>query len=295
MKASHLHTVTGWIADLANLTAGNQPLADAKTKIAGMASVIAEAFPDPRTFSRRSLEEIAAQNTFFPAYGQLKAQLERWWNQNRPAAGPALTAPDENGLEAADRSMLVFWGEYTSGAKVLPEGVTLTGWLSMCRAHRPKAFAQLVRTDPKAADIAVRKRWHIPESGPRHVPTPEEEEAVHQTAQEAVRAIAQAVRPDPVPRATYAAIDAAREQSYAAAERLRAQQARVPVQPLDDALIKARRDADPMVQAARAAREMIDAERAALAGEAQPSPPAPHVAERERQAFPWNDIPKGSA
>jgi hypothetical protein len=87
----NLHNVTGWLSDLANLSAATTPLADAKVKIASMAAALVEEYP-PAAFTRQSLLAVARQCKFFPSYGELCAALTPWWNENRPVL-PALPAP----------------------------------------------------------------------------------------------------------------------------------------------------------------------------------------------------------
>jgi len=293
-SAQHLRVVTGWLSDLANLTAGTAPLADAKTKIGGLASMLADDFPDPRAFSRESVRAVAEESNFFPAYGPLKRLLSAWWDKNRPAAGPALPGPDESNLAGADRSMIVFWSEYVAGTRPLPEGVTLAGWLSMCRRTCPNAYGYLARYDAKAAEITVRRRWTVP-GQPRVQPTPEEEQAVHQLAEAAVQAIAATRQPASPRRMT---IDDAREQSLAAAGAL----AKSTPSDAHQARIKAIRDADPLVARARAQQaEMARSAPPTIDAVAEPSPDSPPSdpppgpgrrskeadEERRRKTFAW--------
>jgi hypothetical protein len=90
---NHLRNITGWLTDLANVTAGTAPLADAKTKIAAMALLLADEFPEAGTFSRRALASIAAECKFFPSYAELRKNLAEWWKANRPER-PALPGPE---------------------------------------------------------------------------------------------------------------------------------------------------------------------------------------------------------
>lgn len=78
-----MNRVVTWLNDLATLTAGTTPLADSKAKVAALASMLASEYP-PEAFSRRSLEHIARQCTFFPSYGELARALSAWWQDNRP-------------------------------------------------------------------------------------------------------------------------------------------------------------------------------------------------------------------
>jgi hypothetical protein len=90
----NLHNVTGWLSDLANLSAGTTPLADAKVKIASLATALVEIYP-PAAFTRQSLLAVAKNCKFFPSFAELCAALTPWWNENRPVL-PALPAPYEH-------------------------------------------------------------------------------------------------------------------------------------------------------------------------------------------------------
>ena len=157
---AHVTEVANWLMDLATLTAGNAPIEELKQKIGGMTALISEDFPDSRCFTRPSLVAIAKQNTFFPTYGVLHKQIEAWWQANKPKRldGPGA---DDDTLSAADRCMVGFWNEYRAGTKKFEagSGVTLASWLSMCRAHCPKAYRYLVERDLYAAAVAVKRGW----------------------------------------------------------------------------------------------------------------------------------------
>lgn len=87
-----LRHVTAWLADLANLTVGNAPLADSKTKIAALASVLADDYP-AAAYNRQSLTHVAGACRFFPSYAEICQHLGGWWMAHRPPqttiAGPA--------------------------------------------------------------------------------------------------------------------------------------------------------------------------------------------------------------
>jgi len=87
-----LHAISGWLYELANLTAGSAPLNDAKAKVASIATALADDFPAD-AFSRQSLIAVARECKFFPSYAELVAVLSPWWREHRPTptaiAGPA--------------------------------------------------------------------------------------------------------------------------------------------------------------------------------------------------------------
>ena len=98
----HLRLVTGWLTDLANVSAGQAPLADAKTKIAAMASLLAEEFP-AGAFTRQSMMAVARACKFFPSYGELCAVLSPWWLERRP---PLLAISRDTSTEQQQRNEL---------------------------------------------------------------------------------------------------------------------------------------------------------------------------------------------
>ncbi|HEY2619633.1 MAG TPA: hypothetical protein VGI78_19990 [Acetobacteraceae bacterium] len=72
----------GWLGDLGKLTAGAAPLADARAKIAALASALAEEF-DASAFNRNSLIFVARQCKFFPSFGEAYQALTEW-RQDHP-------------------------------------------------------------------------------------------------------------------------------------------------------------------------------------------------------------------
>jgi hypothetical protein len=95
----HLRLVTSWLSDLANLTAGTAPLADAKTKITAIASMLAEDFP-AGAFTRQSLNVVARACKFFPSYSELCTTLGAWWIEHRPPPSqPAISQDDKRAKE----------------------------------------------------------------------------------------------------------------------------------------------------------------------------------------------------
>jgi hypothetical protein len=93
-EPARLPQVVAWLSDLANITAGNAPLADSKAKIGTLATMLAAKFPT-EAFGRVSLDYVAQECRFFPAYADLIKHLGIWWRDHRPAeALPGAGAPD---------------------------------------------------------------------------------------------------------------------------------------------------------------------------------------------------------
>lgn len=101
MNRSHLHTVTSWLNDLNDLTAGATKLADSKRRIAALASVLFEEFP-PGAFTRQSLIVVSRAYTFFPSYAEICKELSPWWKDHRPT--PVAIETDQSaGAKQAQR------------------------------------------------------------------------------------------------------------------------------------------------------------------------------------------------
>jgi len=88
MTPERLHHVSAWLNDLATLTAGNAPLADSKTKIAALASTLADEYPEA-AFTKASLVHVARACKFLPSFGEICTALSAWWRENRPAIAAA--------------------------------------------------------------------------------------------------------------------------------------------------------------------------------------------------------------
>lgn len=83
--------VIGWLADLANLTAGVPANVDMRSKFAEMAGVLADALPRS-AFCRESVQAMAEKFPFFPAVARLHIGLAEWVDARRPSL-PMLAPP----------------------------------------------------------------------------------------------------------------------------------------------------------------------------------------------------------
>jgi hypothetical protein len=178
--------VVEWLAKLALRCAPIKSGAeDTELRIRTFAAPLAADLP-AGAFTDASLEAISRKCEFFPGYAQLRKLLDGWWEANKASPLIALSGGIPEGMPAADRSMIIFWREYISGAKPLPTNVSLDTWLSMIRKPTPAAFAFLCNTCTKAASIAVRHNWIRDR---RTTPTADEIEAVHDAVLDAKAAM----------------------------------------------------------------------------------------------------------
>lgn len=83
--------VRKWVIALGVLTAGNMTRAEAEMKLRAYVPLLQDRFP-PAAFTQASLEAVASQCRFFPAYGDVVTYLAAWWFEHRPPL-PQLPPP----------------------------------------------------------------------------------------------------------------------------------------------------------------------------------------------------------
>lgn len=156
---THIRHITGWLSDLANLTAGGSVLlSDIKPRIGGIASMLSDNFP-PEAFTRASLQHVARRCKFFPTYGEACEALTEWRQQNlarRALAPPAdgLTDDDHAWLKAWERYAAGDWGTDSDGNRRTGTEQNLRRRLIRLRDHSDRAFEHLIAKNPRALRIA---------------------------------------------------------------------------------------------------------------------------------------------
>jgi hypothetical protein len=83
--------VRRWLIDLGRLTAARSSHDEAADFIDTSTPMLAMRFPN-EAFNSVSLEAVAAECKYLPAYGELVPLLSAWWRQHRPQH-PALEPP----------------------------------------------------------------------------------------------------------------------------------------------------------------------------------------------------------
>jgi len=83
--------VRRWLVDLSRLTAARLSHDEAVDFAQTFAPMLAMRFPN-EAFNIVSLEAVAAECKYLPAYGELVPKLREWWRQHRPHP-PALPPP----------------------------------------------------------------------------------------------------------------------------------------------------------------------------------------------------------
>jgi hypothetical protein len=89
-----IQAASRWLNDLADLTAGSQPLSEAKTKLAAMTPALAEEF-DASAFNRNSLLFVARRCKFFPSFSEAYEALTEWRHDHpAPSHRSAIAGPE---------------------------------------------------------------------------------------------------------------------------------------------------------------------------------------------------------
>jgi hypothetical protein len=96
--------VARWITRLSAITRQGGGDLDAQT-VRDLAEMLADDFP-AGAFTTESLQAVAREHEWFPAYAVIRAVVGQWWAENRPAV-PAIEGP--GGLAAADRTWVAYW------------------------------------------------------------------------------------------------------------------------------------------------------------------------------------------
>jgi hypothetical protein len=153
--------IGSWLSDLATLTAGSAPVADAKVKIAALAGMLTTEFP-PDAFTRDSLQHVARACTFFPSYAELTRALSGWWREHKSDVQAKI------GTETSEMPLKMrFWIKYwerrkaenfaplrdKTGALIRTD---ITDWRAHCaglvRSQSPEAWAYIRRPVLMAAE-----------------------------------------------------------------------------------------------------------------------------------------------
>lgn len=155
-ERAHLEAILRWLNDLVSLSAGNLPMSEIKPRLAGMAALLADNFPEP-AFCRESLKEVALKCKFFPSYGELYDALAPWWAENQPIKAIPF---DPDGLNEEDKAWVRNWERHAAGdwGKAIPmrPELALANELKRLRKLRERAFAFLIANNEPARIIAQR-------------------------------------------------------------------------------------------------------------------------------------------
>jgi hypothetical protein len=190
-RSDVLH-IKHWLADLANMTAGSAPLADAKPKIDTMAAMIATELP-VEAFTPLSLRAVATDSKFFPSYSDLHRLLSNWWDANRPREVFALPGPDSPALDGTAKALVIAWQrarakDFSELRHVGDLTARMTLVLSAVTRKNDAAFAYVVAHDAEAQRIAMHKGW-LRDASDNRMPTDEQRAMAHDKAQETINAI----------------------------------------------------------------------------------------------------------
>lgn len=138
---THLKHVGAWLNDLATMTAGSMPIAEAKARVASLASMLAEDFP-AEAFNRASLRAVAGENTFFPTYKEIRDGIAACLPKRLPSAGE---------LPPGTQAAITAWSNCGLDDR-LPR-------LRVLRRYQPEAYARLIEQHDGARKIAMAQGW----------------------------------------------------------------------------------------------------------------------------------------
>jgi hypothetical protein len=155
-------------------------------------------------FCDASAEHVGRNESRIPSYASLRKRLELWWQVNQPKTDLTQIGVDDPSLDADDLGWLRNWQRHKDEGFT---GISAATDLRLARQHRPRVFAYLLRTDTRAAEVAVLNHWTLPEQQPRER-SAEEIAHVEAVRDAAIRVIAQANLP---PQAARETIDGVRE------------------------------------------------------------------------------------
>lgn|SRR6185312_9441049 len=99
------HHVASWITRLAQITRQPEPIK--KEALANYVSLLASEFPGA-AFTMQSLNAIAEECEFFPAYAVLRKKIAEWWDNHKPAQ-KAITDDRRADWSEMDHHWLNYW------------------------------------------------------------------------------------------------------------------------------------------------------------------------------------------
>jgi hypothetical protein len=155
MKRATTKEVRTWLlmvmARMPATSVGDEREAEAIVQM--MAPGLRDSYPQA-AFTEASLQSVCADLQWFRE-ADVRERLDRWRKVNLPDAS---TLPDEAAKAPVDedgRNWIARWLRATTDKDAAT-------YLSLIQAHHKPAFAWLLRTDTRAAGIAVRRGWPDP-------------------------------------------------------------------------------------------------------------------------------------
>lgn len=149
--------VEKWLIHLGLRCAPTKGAEDIELRLAEYTLSFARDVPE-RAFCDASLESLARQFEYFPSYAALRKALDKWLDDNKPRelAIASAFAPDSASMPPQDRHQVDAWlraeARGTSDAE-------LSGRLGVVRQVASAGFDWLVRSNPTAGAIALRRGW----------------------------------------------------------------------------------------------------------------------------------------
>ena len=123
LRPAERDTVTRWLLALGPLVAGNMPLEDARTRIAGYVSVIDA---PPMCFTKATLRNAASRFKWFPSVAELSTMFDEITAQTRDTrfragrvAAARVDAPRQSARDRADhpafKAAMEKWAKFKAG------------------------------------------------------------------------------------------------------------------------------------------------------------------------------------
>lgn len=184
-----LKIIGAWLSRLAGFTKAPNDKAMTKETMADLAIMLGKEFPSP-AFTSDSLQAIAGDIEWFPAYATLRAAVAIWWAEHRPQQRRIAGPPGVEDLPKMDQLWFAFYhkriGEI-EGGRLDANGVKVDAFAGRGNsADARRNLASLVRKNSPAA-------WKIISGSDdtRREPTDADREAVAESTRRAIAALAE--------------------------------------------------------------------------------------------------------
>lgn len=184
-----LKIIGEWVARLSKVTASKEDDKLTKETLADLAIMLGREFPSG-AFTSDSLQAVAANHPWFPAYADLRTSVALWWSENRPRQRQISGPAGGETLRGMDAEWFGFYhkrmSEIEAGHAEDAKGVTIDAFSGRGDAVAARRnLGSLMRKMSPAA-------WRVisGSDGGRVVPTEADLDAVSTSVQETLRVLA---------------------------------------------------------------------------------------------------------
>ena len=148
-----LDTVRAWLERFARVVAANLGPRELVAWTEDIAPMLAIRF-DARAFTFQSLENIAAESKYLPAYAEIVERLNQW-TKDQPTPKQIANQTNTARLSPEDQVCITTWIKRRNNGDI----TNLANSLDMLRCHQPNAFAHLSANDQQCKQIANQRNW----------------------------------------------------------------------------------------------------------------------------------------